>query len=577
MIVTSVMSDREKMSGLGVVRMSANVLSAPQNNIQRIHAREAMLRNGCYPAKIQRFLSTLDILSCARVVNDVAVRDDAVVQSQLSVEVEQCGPKGQCNLVSQCNFFFPDDKGATLKPFASRLSCSHGYGVYKIGNVTGYCTGEVPTFPGMSVALANFDCVRPVLEIKKAGCVRSFKVCPAGVFDLIFEKSLEVNFQPINFQFDAVGLVHCGAFKFGVCVVEGRVDIMNEALCVHEPIALVGDRFMFAQDLVTKRWIVNDIDGPDKCYRLGVLAGKYGLRVQGYRVAYQFESVGITLSYANLRLFEMITDPAKDVSCGKDLILQKVLQRVSGNMFGFDLCDHFVTTEDLAEVDFMSLLVNATPEDNMYLREQYVEMLSLVEAERLKRVESTSLVKFKDALLPVVTRCRTLLSEAVLVVQDEEREDRGDIALEFFGVVRVSEYLCADYHVPVSLVIDSNARELVSQVPPSGLLANVSKFGSLSKIGMSFEEDQLFVNMTRFGFTDASLLAFLDFVAGSDKRLVLVISAPKQWLIGKLPLIISFLVKVKMRIKNAFIGTSWSSYYCVVQSDGGCLGPNLCG
>jgi hypothetical protein len=517
----------------------------------------------------------LDILSCARVSADSEIRVDSIVQQQFSNLVEQCSKIGQCNLAVQSAAFFPFDKGAKLRPFASCLSAIEGYGLYKQGNVMGYATGCVPTFPLMSAALTKFDCCRPIKEISSIGNVSSFQIVKAGNENVVFEKGLDVAFLPLNFQFEAVGVVHCGAFKFGVCTSIGRVDILNEALYVQLDSARIGDRYMFAKDFETNKWIINDMDGPDKNYRLSLLYARFGMKVKGVKITYQFDLCGITISYANLKMFEMISDSAQPVSCGKDIILQKVFQRINANMFGFDFCDHFVSLAELSEVNFLSLLSEVSGDDNMYLREQYVEMLSLIEAERVKRVESSSLVKFRDAMIPVVSRCRSLLGEAVASAKFEEMENLACYSAMNWGGVSVSIMVHSDYHEPVSQMLCSNVLELHSQAPCSNLVTNHRGFHTLGNLHGALDEDQIFVNMTHHTFVDRIFVQFLDLCSGQGKNLIFMISGPRCWLVSKFPDFLACMAKCKMRVIHSFIGTSWSSYYCLIQSEGGYVVPGV--
>jgi len=250
-------------------------------------------------------------------------------------------------------------------------------------------------------------------------------------------------------------------------------------------------------------------------------------------------------------------------------------QRINANMFGFDFCDHFVSLVELSEMNFLALLSEVSIGDNMYLREQYVEMLSLIEVERIKRVESSSLVKFKDAMIPVVSRCRSLLGEAIALAKFEESEKKvGDCGSDYGGV-SVSVLVHADYHEPVAQMLSSSVLELHNQAPCSNLVSNHRGFVSFSMVCGPLCEDQIFVNMTHHGFVDRAFVQFLDLCSGQGKNLIFMISGPRFWLIAKLPDFLVCMAKCKMRVIHSFIGMSWSSYYCLIQSESGYIVPGV--
>jgi len=543
------------------------VLTMAGNSVLRVKAREMMTDLSCPQARVQRFLFTLDILSGARVSMDSTIADGGIIQKCVPPRTMQCGDKGQANLSTQASVFFPG-MNVKLRPFASRLSAINDVGLYYEGDAVGYSQGCLDGAPLMSVALTQFDCAKPIKIHARSRRVIGFSIVEPGDELLCFHSSTDVCFQPVNFSFNTGGYVHCSDFRFGVCCVEGVIQIANHALKVEGIPAKVGDRYLFACDSVSKRWIIHDMDGPDRIFRLSQLYGRFGMKTSGYRIGYQFDKCGVTIGYQNLRVFDMIADRTRGTCSGQDIISQKVLQRLNSNLFGFEFVDHIATADDLRDVDFHHMLLKITAEENLEVREQYVDMLALIEADRIKQTQTVSVVKFKDAMLPVVTHCRAVLTEAVAVV-DCQFEEMKDLSPDVEMGVRMPEVYAGDYRDIVITMLTKDVVEIVCQVPKSCLVEHVRSIPFLSKISNDYVESQVFLNISHFGYSERAMSAHMDYLLGANKKLIFVLRASKKWQTDNFNKLLGLLIRFKMRILTFLIGVSWSSYYCLIEADVG--------
>jgi len=195
-------------------------------------------------------------------------------------------------------------------------------------------------------------------------------------------------------------------------------------------------------------------------------------------------------------------------------------------------------------------------------------MLALIEADRIKQTQTTSIVKFKDAMLPVVTHCRSVLAEAVAVVNCQF-EELSDLSPEVELGVKMPEVFVGDYKDVVITMLSKDVVEITCQAPKSCLVDHVKSIGFLSKIPIDLGEDQIFLNVSNFGYSENSMKAYLDYLLGANKKLVFVLRASKKWHADHFNELLGLFVRVRMRILTFLIGVSWSSYYCLIEADTG--------